>query len=145
MRLLRDTNALLRCFTDDPRLSDTARRAIGDPDNAVHASVASAWEIVTKQRIGKLEGVPDAARRYVELVDAVGFRHLAVSHLHAVHAGGYRVVHRDPFDRMLAAQSALERMPLLTCDSAFAQFDIETNVRRGTIPGPLRCQGRGTS
>jgi PIN domain nuclease of toxin-antitoxin system len=126
VRLLLDTHALLWWFTDDARLSDTARAAIADSSSSIHASAASAWEIATKQRIGKLDGVPDASARYAELVATDGFRHLPVSHVHALRAGSWPVEHRDPFDRMLAAQSQLERMPLVTRDPAFALFDIET-------------------
>jgi PIN domain nuclease of toxin-antitoxin system len=126
MRLLLDTHALLWWFTDDSRLSDQARAAIADPANTIHASAASAWEIATKQRIGKLEEVPDASARYAELVAADGFVHLPVSHLHALRAGGWEVDHRDPFDRMLAAQSTLEGLPLVTRDPAFGPFGVET-------------------
>lgn len=126
MRLLLDTHSLLWWLTDDPRLSAAGRAAIADTDNVIHASAASAWEISTKQRIGKLDGVPQASARYAELVAANGFRHLVVSHLHALRAGSWLVEHRDPFDRMLAAQSELEGMPLITRDPAFALFGVET-------------------
>ena len=126
MRLLLDTHALLWRFTDDPRLSEAARQAIADRDNEIHVSAASAWEIATKQRIGKLDGVPDATTRYGELVEADGFRHLPISHLHALRAGSWPTAHRDPFDRMLAAQSALERLPLVSRDPAFAFFEVQT-------------------
>jgi PIN domain nuclease of toxin-antitoxin system len=126
MRLLLDTHALLWWFTDDARLSVGARQAIADSDTVVHVSAASAWEIATKQRIGKLEGVPDAVSRYAELIEADGFRHLPISHLHALRAGSWDVAHRDPFDRILAAQSALERMLLVSRDPAFALFELET-------------------
>jgi PIN domain nuclease of toxin-antitoxin system len=126
MRLLLDTHALLWWLTDDPRLSQTAPQAIANRDNEIHVSAASAWEIATKQRIGKLHGVPDATTRYGELVEADGFRHLPINHLHAQRAGSWPIAHRDPFDRMLAAQSALERLPLVTRDPAFALFAVET-------------------
>ena len=67
-----------------------------------------------------------ATARYAEFVAADGFRHLPVSHLHALRAGSWPVEHRDPFERMLAAQSELERMPLVTRDPAFALFGVET-------------------
>lgn len=126
MRLLLDTHALLWWFTADPRLSVRAQAAIADEANAIHVSAASAWEIATKQRIGKLDEVPQAAERFAELVAADGFLHLPVSYLHGLRAGGYTVAHRDPFDRMLAAQSELESMVLVTRDPAFSVFPIAT-------------------
>lgn len=126
MRLLLDTHALLWWVTDDERLSAAAKRAVADPDNEVFVSAACAWEIATKQRLGKLDDLPHVAERYVELIAADGFQHLAVDHRHALRAGGYALEHRDPFDRMLAAQSELERMPLVTRDPAFALFGTRT-------------------
>ncbi|MBS4098587.1 MAG: type II toxin-antitoxin system VapC family toxin [Sulfuricella sp.] len=126
MKLLLDAHALLWWFTDDTRLPATARQAIADERNEIFVSAASAWEIATKQRIGKLEEVPEAARRFAELVEADGFLHLPISHLHALRAGGYPSSHRDPFDRVLAAQSELDSLVLLTCDPAFADFPCQT-------------------
>jgi PIN domain nuclease of toxin-antitoxin system len=126
MRVLLDTHALLWWFTDDDRLSTTARDTIGDDANDVLVSAASAWEIATKQRLGKLDEVPQAADRFAELVAADGFAHLPITYLHSLRAGGYEVAHRDPFDRMLAAQSELERVTLVTKDPMFLLFGVET-------------------
>ncbi len=125
MRVLLDTHALLWWFTDDDRLSEAARDVVRDSANTVFVSAASAWEIATKQRLGKLEGVPHAADRYSELVAAEAFEHLPITHLHSLRAGGYVTAHRDPFDSMLAAQSELERLPIVTQDPAFAAFGVE--------------------
>ena len=126
MRLLLDTHAFLWWVTDDERLSPAAKQAAADPANEVFVSAASAWEIATKQRLGKLAGVARVGERYAELVAADGFQHLAVDYRHALRAGGYTLEHRDPFDRMLAAQSELERLPLVTRDPAFALFGTRT-------------------
>jgi len=126
MRILLDTHALLWWFTDDPRLSRIARDMIANEANAILVSAASAWEIATKYRLGKLNEAVDAVRRFDELVTADAFEHLPVSHFHSLKAGAYAVEHRDPFDRMLAAQSELESVPLITCDPAFALFGTRT-------------------
>jgi PIN domain nuclease of toxin-antitoxin system len=122
MEVLLDTHTLLWWFTDDDRLSPAAREVIGDESHTVLASAASAWEVATKQRLGKLDQIPQAAERFTELVDADGFVHLPITHLHSLRAGGYRITHRDPFDRVLAAQAELERLTLITADRAFKEF-----------------------
>lgn len=118
-RLLLDTHALLWWFTDDAQLSTQARDAIADETNDIFVSAASAWEIATKQRIGKLPLLPDATPRFGELVAAEGFQHLPISHLHSLRAGSYTTPHSDPFDRMLAAQSELEGLMLVSGDRLF--------------------------
>ena len=126
MRLLLDTHALLWWLTDDAQLSATARQWLGDEGNQVLVSAVSAWEIATKQRLGKLQGIAPVADWYSDLVAADGFLHLPVTHAHTLRAGAYAVAHRDPFDRMLAAQAELESLPLLTCDTALAAFACKT-------------------
>ena len=126
MRLLLDTHAFLWWVTADEKLSAKARRAIADMGNEIFVSAASAWEIATKNRLGQLGDAGAAAPRLAELVAAEGFSHLAVDHRHALLAGGYDLSHRDPFDRMLAAQSEIERLPLVTLDPAFALFGTRT-------------------
>jgi PIN domain nuclease of toxin-antitoxin system len=126
MRFLADTHALLWWFTDDARLSTLARELLGDEANEILISAASAWEIATKQRLGKLDQAPEAMRRFAELVEADGFIHLPVNYLHALRAGGFEIEHRDPFDRMLAAQSEIDALPLLTRDPAFRLFGTRT-------------------
>lgn len=125
MRLLLDTHALLWWWKDDPRLSKRAAAAIADEANTVLVSAASAWEIATKHRIGKLPGVENALREFNELITADGFSHLAVAHNHAIKAGGLDAEHRDPFDRMLAAQAIIEGAVLITDDSAMKLFRVK--------------------
>lgn len=126
MRLLLDTHTLLWWLTNDAQLPATARALIANEQNAVHVSAVSAWEIATKQRIGKLAGIAPVAGWFSDLVAADGFLHLPVSYAHALRAGAYAVAHRDPFDRMLVAQAQLESLQLLTCDAAMAAFACKT-------------------
>lgn len=126
MRLLLDTLALLWWLTDDPQLSAHARELIVDEGNEVMVSAASAWEIATKQRIGKLDGVAPVAQWFSPLLAADGFQPLPITAAHALRAGAYKVDHRDPFDRMLAAQAELESVPLVTRDPALAVFSCKT-------------------
>lgn len=121
-RMLLDTHALLWWWTDDPALSRTAREAIADPASEVNVSAATAWEIATLRRLGRLDHAPDAVRRFHELIQADGFRHLPVTYLHCLRAGSYSTDHRDPFDRMLAAQAEIELLTLVTKDPAFRHF-----------------------
>lgn len=122
MKLLLDTHAFLWWVTDDRGLSDAARAAIADESNVIFVSAATAWEIATKHRLGKLDKAAGAFERFTELVAADGFSLMPVEACHALKAGSYAVSHRDPFDRMLAAQSSVEGMKLVTRDSAFKQF-----------------------
>ena len=123
MRLLLDTHVLLWWWTNDARLSASARQAIAEPSHEILVSAASAWEIATKHRLGKLTLPETVVDRYTELVVADGFTHLPISALHALRAGATAHAHRDPFDRMLAAQSLIENVPLVTADPALATFE----------------------
>lgn len=125
MKLLLDTHALLWWWTDDPKLSVTSRQAIADAENQVLVSAASAWEIATKYRLGKLPHAAQALDRFNELVTADGFEHLPISYLHSLKAGAYSNEHRDPFDRMLAAQADLEKTVLVTLDPVFSGFQCK--------------------
>jgi PIN domain nuclease of toxin-antitoxin system len=125
MRALLDTHALLWWLFDDPRLSQAVRGIVADPDNEILVSSASAWEISTKYRLGKLPRAAPLARDIEGWIERAGFGELAVTIPHAQRAGSWPHEHRDPFDRMLAAQSALEALPLVTRDEAFSAFGIQ--------------------
>jgi PIN domain nuclease of toxin-antitoxin system len=121
---LLDTHALLWWLFDDRRLSRRARGVISDPENRLLASGASAWEIATKHRLGKLSSAGPLVSDFGGFMVKAGFSELAVSWAHAVRAGAWDVAHRDPFDRMLAAQASLDSLTLITADPAFDDFGI---------------------
>lgn len=124
MRLLLDTHALLWWYTADSRLSRRAQAAIQDETNDVLVSAASAWEIATKHRLGKLAEAPDAYPRFEELASRNGFAYVPISHRHGLRAGSYLAAHGDPFDRMLAAQADLDGLVLVTRDPLFKLFPV---------------------
>ncbi len=125
MNLLLDTHVLLWWLTDDPKLSRTARDALLNEEHAVWVSAASAWELSTKARLGKLDQAKAILQSFDAMVNEEGFQHLTITHQHALHAGALESNHRDPFDRMLASQAALEGHTLVTSDPAFREFTIK--------------------
>lgn len=124
MRLLLDTHALLWWLDGDRRLSPKARRAIANDSNAILVSAASAWEITTKARLGKLPGARDVAADVAGCVAGQGFVPLDITLLHAQRAGSLAGDHRDPFDRMLIAQAQLEDVAVVTDDEVFEGYGV---------------------
>ncbi len=124
MRLLLDTHVFLWCITGDKRQSAAALAAIADPANEVFLSVASVWEVVVKHGLGRLdlpappaEYVPAERRRHriASLpIDEGSMRHLASLHR----------LHRDPFDRMLLAQTIQHGLRLVSFDQAIRQYPV---------------------
>jgi PIN domain nuclease of toxin-antitoxin system len=124
MRVLLDTHALLWWLTDDPSLSPAARRVIGRLSNDVLVSAASAWEIATKARLGKLPGAEELAGDFTACLARERFEELAISVEHGVRAGLLLGPHKDPFDRMLIAQSQAESLPLVSNDEIFDNYQV---------------------
>jgi PIN domain nuclease of toxin-antitoxin system len=124
MTYLLDTHALIFWLIGDSRLSRPARAIVADPGNRILVSSASAWEITTKHRIGKLTGVDPLVADVAAWVARAGFTELPITMAHAQRAGAFPQRHRDPFDRMLAAQSEIEQLPLVTSDRAFRLFGV---------------------
>jgi PIN domain nuclease of toxin-antitoxin system len=126
VKLLLDTHTLLWWSANDQRLSATAREAIALGSNEVLVSAASAWEIATKARIGKLKGVERLLFHFEALMSADHFVLLPMSHPHVLLAGSLAHEHRDPFDRMLAAQALIEDATLVTNDSTLRTLGART-------------------
>jgi PIN domain nuclease of toxin-antitoxin system len=120
--LLLDTHALLWWLVEPEKLSTLALAAINNPAASIFVSAASGWELATKVRLGKLPGAEQLLQDLPSLLQQQGFQPLAVQLHHGVHAGAYPQAHRDPFDRLLAAQAELEGLPLVSLDPALATF-----------------------
>jgi PIN domain nuclease of toxin-antitoxin system len=117
MRVLLDTHLLLWSLASPDRLTKEARRIIDEAE--VYVSAASIWEVSIKVALGKMQGDP---REIVRAIEPAGFCHLPVTGLHAAAVTDLAPLHKDPFDRMLAAQALCEPMILLTNDAALAGY-----------------------
>lgn len=126
MKLLLDTHLLLWTASAPERLGRRARKLIEDDDNEPMFSAASLWEIAIKSGLGRDDFEVDAGVLRSALLDN-GYGELPMTGAHAVAVAGLPPLHRDPFDRMLVAQSAIEGITLLTADKAVAAY-----------PGPIR-------
>jgi len=125
VKLLLDTHALIWFFAGDERLSPRARDAILDPRALVHISAASAMEIASKHRLGKLSQAETLVRDLVTMADEQGFAALPVTLAHALRAGALTVPHRDPFDRLLIAQSQIEQAALVSNEALFDDWGVD--------------------
>jgi PIN domain nuclease of toxin-antitoxin system len=124
--LLLDTVAFILWHADSPRLSPAARRAMLEaPQRTVYVSAASAFEIATKVRLGKLTVPPAMLNDFAYVVEADGFRLLDVDAASAIRAGQLESVHRDPFDRLIGAQALALKGAVVTNDAAFADLGVD--------------------
>jgi len=123
--LLLDTHAFLWWLAGDEALSPEARKAIADEDNTIFVSAASAWEIATKHRIGKLPGAASIVIDMDRILAEQGFDGLSISLRHAQAAGALPGPHRDPFDRMLIAQAMLEDLILVSNEEPFDAYGVK--------------------
>lgn len=123
-RYLLDTHALLWWWTDTKKLSSNAYEAISNPDNLIFISSATVWEIATKHRKGKLGEAKEVLEYFSALIQENDFKILPIEWQHAKLAGQFTQIHQDPFDRMLVAQSILNDLILVSCDSALNEFPV---------------------
>jgi PIN domain nuclease of toxin-antitoxin system len=123
VRLLLDTHALLWWAAGDAKLSKRVGEAVIGAANEVLVSAASAWEIATKVRLGKLRW-PSEAGSVSDYVLSQGFLPLSITVQHAERAGALAIAHGDPFDRMLIAQAACEGLLLASNEALFDTFGV---------------------
>jgi PIN domain nuclease of toxin-antitoxin system len=125
MRLLLDTHAFIWWIEDDPRLSNAARVLLQDRANGVFLSIGSIWEIAIKVGVGRLR-MPSELRAFLaDQVARTGFSLLPIAFEHVVAVHALPQHHRDPFDRLLIAQSRQEGLSLVSRDEKLALYDVE--------------------
>lgn len=126
MKYLLDTHALAWWLINDARLSRRAFAAISDPNNEIIASAVTAWEAANKFRLGKWPDARPLAMDFETTVKAERFSILDISFRHASIGGLLEGDHRDPFDRLLAAQAIVEQVPIISGDRAFGYFGVQS-------------------
>lgn len=121
-RVLLDTHALVWWLIGSRSLSAKARKLINNPDIEVYVSAATGWEIATKVRIGKLQEMEKLSSRLTEIIIEQDFSFLPITFTQAHLAGSFQSIHRDPFDRVLAAQAIDEKMPIVSDDGELVKL-----------------------
>jgi PIN domain nuclease of toxin-antitoxin system len=124
LRLLLDTHALLWTLSASPKLSARAREAVADENNQLIVSAASAFEITTKYRLGKLPEFKAIADVFPEALSGFDFLPLSITTEHASLAGSLGIPHKDPFDRILIAQARIEGVPIVSNEKLFDAFGV---------------------
>jgi len=123
MRLLLDTHILLWAAGEPDQLSSKAKALIEDPENQLYFSAASLWEISIKNKLGRADFKVDLAVLRRNLIDN-GFEEITINSAHAIGVDALPNIHKDPFDRMLIAQTAVEGITLMTSDSIVAEYPV---------------------
>ena len=126
MGALLDTHALIWWVEGDPRISPKLRALLGGAEQDVFVSAASAWEIATKARLGKLTSPKLLLADFANAIETMGFLPLPIDLRHGQDAGQLPGPHRDPFDRILAAQADAEGLTLVSADPAFKTLGVAT-------------------
>jgi PIN domain nuclease of toxin-antitoxin system len=125
VKLLLDTHAALWWWEDSPSLGRAARRAMSDPDNEIFFSAASSYEISQKVRLGRLIVPTELAGNLTSVVRDEGWVPLPLTLGEASLAASIKHEHRDPFDRMLAAQCQIGHFLLASVDRVFDEFSVK--------------------
>jgi PIN domain nuclease of toxin-antitoxin system len=124
VKVLLDTCAVLWATLSPGTLSPQARAEIADESNTILVSAASAWEIATKTRLGKLPGAEKLEQNYIAVLEEAGYEQLPIDSASALRAGRLTAEHKDPFDRMIAAQALAMDVPVLSPDPQLDQFGV---------------------
>ncbi|MXY38690.1 MAG: type II toxin-antitoxin system VapC family toxin [Rhodospirillaceae bacterium] len=126
MRVLLDTHVALWWLKGDNRIPRRIRDIVAHPDTEAFVSAATIWEIAIKSKLGKLPAAAAAVETMPACFTDIGFSMLAINAAHAKRAGNLPLHHRDPFDRMLVAQAAIESLTLISGDPVLSLYDVDT-------------------
>jgi PIN domain nuclease of toxin-antitoxin system len=122
--VLLDTHTLLWAVLMPDRLSARAARMIGNESLSAYVSAASAWEISTKVRLGKLPEAKEFEAQFLEKIDEAGYILLPIDAALALRAARLLGAHRDPFDRIIAAHALAEDIPVISADAKLDEFGV---------------------
>jgi PIN domain nuclease of toxin-antitoxin system len=125
MILLLDTHTFIWYVTDNSRLSNQVLKLINDKNNEILLSIASLWEIAIKQNLGKLSFNQPLEIFITQQLNLNDFRLLDIKISHVAFVATLPLHHRDPFDRIIIAQSVVENIPILSADKIFDAYPIE--------------------
>jgi PIN domain nuclease of toxin-antitoxin system len=125
MHLLLDTHTLIWWMNNSPMLPAKVRHLLREKTNLIFVSAASAWEMTTKIRLGRLPASPEVTQNFEQYLEQSGFEGLPVTLAHGIRAGMLPGPQRDPFDRMLIAQAQAEELALVSNEESFDQYGIE--------------------
>lgn len=134
MHLLLDTHALIWWMTNSPSLPQSVRRLMLAKENIVVVSAASAWEMATKVRLGRLPAAAEITRDFEKYMEQSGFESLPVTAAHGIRAGSLPGPQLDPFDRMLIAQAQAEDLTIVSNEASFDSYGIRRAWDRSPFP-----------
>jgi PIN domain nuclease of toxin-antitoxin system len=125
MRLLLDTHTFLWWLANDPAISEKARVAIADGRNECFLSLASCWELAIKSSLGKLRLTQPVERFIPDEMSANGFHLFGIDFRHVAKVETLPFYHRDPFDRLLAAQALVDKLTIVSCDTILSEYGVK--------------------
>lgn len=125
MRYILDTHCWLWWLSNTELLGKEVLNIIEEPANEIFISTVTSWEIAIKYAIGKLSLPLEPEKFVMSRLERCGFSTIKIEHIHALRVASLPLHHNDPFDRLLIAQSQIEKIPIITADSKFWNYDIE--------------------
>jgi PIN domain nuclease of toxin-antitoxin system len=125
MKILLDTCAFIWIVTDDAKLSEKAKEIFLNSENEIFLSAVTGLEITVKYSLGKLRLTEPPAEFVMNRIHANGLTELPISMKHTLALQNLPLHHKDPFDRLLIAQSMVNQIPLLSADQQLSAYGIE--------------------